>query len=632
MSPAPASVTIGRAPTATIPIAEPSVSWHHATIEATPQGHVLRDEGSSSGTFVNGLRTRTHRLEPGDIVQVGPVVLVYDGAQLVRADGSIGGVDIEVRRLTVELGGQPILRDVSATIARNEFTAVIGGSGSGKSTLLRAISGILPATSGDVLYNGQGITRSLDAFRPLMGFVPQRDIVHPLLTVRGALGYAAQLRLPADWSAEARSERIEEVVERVGLEDRIDHQIGRLSGGQVKRVSVALELLGNPRVLFLDEPTSGLDPGLDKRLMGLFRSLADGNRTVVVVTHATAHLDECDRVLMLAPGGRLVYDGDPVTLPRRFGVDTYADAFTVVEREPDSIEPLPASAPRRRDVAARTAWPRHRVGFGRCYRVVARRSLELALRDRRNLAILLLQAPVIGLILAAVGGEGAFGDPAAPIGSTQTIAFALALVAIWFGLINAIREIVKERPIADRERLAGLRGDAYVLAKLTPLLLLTGAQCLLLVALITPRTGWPDGGLVVSGFADAFVSLLLLGLASVAVAFVVSALAANEDQAASTIPFLLIPQFLLAGVVFPLGDIASVVSRLMIGRWGAEAVGGSVMICEHAPNAAACEASTRLDYPVTSGELLQTWALLGVVAILLLAVTALVLERQRARV
>lgn len=636
MTPDGGGVSIGRDPNSTIPIAEPSVSWTHATVVVEADRHLIVDAGSANGTFVNGLRVRRTKLEPGDIVQVGPVAFSYDGQQLVKVEASAAGIDIDVRNLGVTLGNHAILGGVELSIQRNEFVGIIGGSGSGKSTLLRAISGVLPPTTGQVLYNGLSLHASLDAFRPLIGYVPQRDIVHPQLTVGRALDYAARLRLPTDWASEERADRIRAVVDEVGLSHRIVHPISKLSGGQLKRVSVALELLGNPRVLFLDEPTSGLDPGLDKRLMSLFRELADGNRTVVVVTHTTTHLDLCDRIIMLAPSGHLVYDGAPNELPPTLGVESYADAFSRVEGDDfkfeDSTRAQQHRRSRRQTRPAQRAWPRRRLGFQRSYRVVAERNFEVVWRDKRNLLIMLTQAPVIGLIVAAVGTDRVFSDLDAPFGAAQTMAFALAIIAIWFGLINAIRDVVKERAIIDRERLAGLRTDAYVLAKATPLLVLTALQCLILLGLASFRTGWAPDDLVVSSPVDAYVSLTLVGFVGVTTALLVSALSANDDQAASTIPFLLIPQFLLAGVVFALGPVTGPLSRLMLGRWGAEAMGGSVAICEHLEIESDCSVVTDLSYPVSGVELLQIWIVLGLVSVLLLAATALALELQRARV
>lgn len=630
-----AGVSIGRDPASTIPIAEPSVSWAHAKVVVEANRHVIIDVGSSNGTFVNGLRVRRALLEPGDVVQVGPVAFSYDGQQLVEAEASAGGIDIDIRDLAVSLGNHSILNGVDLAIHCDELVGIIGGSGSGKSTLLRAISGVLPPTAGHVLYNGLPLYDSLDSFRPHIGYVPQRDIVHPQLTVGRALDYAARLRLPTDWARDERTDRIRAVVDQVGLAHRIDHPVSKLSGGQLKRVSVALELLGNPRVLFLDEPTSGLDPGLDKRLMRLFRDLADGNRTVVVVTHAITHLDVCDRVVMLNPSGRLAYDGAPDALPSTLGVESYADAFALVESDDyesaASAQPQQRRAIRRRVKPRQTAWPRRRLGFQRSYRVVAERNFEVAWRDKRNLLTMLAQAPVIGLMVAAVGTDRVFSDLSVPFRAAQTMAFALAIIAIWFGLINAIREIVKERPIVDRERLAGLRTDAYVLAKATPLLVLTAIQCVILLGFASFRTGWSPDYLVLSSVVDAYISLTLVGFVGVAMALLVSVLSANEDQAASTIPFLLIPQFLLAGVVFALGPITDPLSRLMLGRWGAEAMGGSVTICEHLEIESDCSVVTDLSYPISNTDLLQVWLVFGLISALVLAIAALILEWQRAR-
>jgi ABC-type multidrug transport system ATPase subunit len=629
----PAALGIGRDPASAIPIAEPMVSWHHAVLEATPSGYRLRDLGSSNGTFVNGMRVRSAVLQPGDVIQIGTATQMFDGSRLVRVGADAGGIDLEARNVSVHHGRHRILADITTTLRRNELVAVVGGSGAGKSTLIRTLAGILPASGGEILYNGSNLDHAIDAFRPAIGYVPQSDIVHPLLPVRRALDYAARLRLPSDWTAEDRAGRIEQVLAQVGLEDRADLEISRLSGGQRKRVSVALELLGNPRVLFLDEPTSGLDPGLDKRLMGLFRSIADGGRTVVVVTHSILHLESCDRVLMLAPGGHLVYDGPPAELPSTLGVESYAEAFTAVETGGKAI------ADRRADgrgadsptPVGHVPWPRRRTGFLRQFRIVTSRAFELAVRDRRNLMIVLAQAPIIALILAAVAGRSAFSDLTVPAETAQSVAYALGIVAVWFGLINAVREITKERAIVDRERLAGLRPDAYVAAKATPLLLLILLQCAVLVAITTLKVGVAPAEGLTGGLLGEYVALVLIGFAAVALALLVSTLVANEDRAMSTIPFLLIPQFLLAGVTFSLGPWTLPASYLTLSRWSTEAIGGSIGICDHAVLVGSCADIASLSYPANPTEIVLRWLVIGVTTLLLLGLTVVVLDRQRAR-
>ena len=626
------TITIGRDPASVLTIDEPTVSWNHAELVADARGHVLVDLGSTNGTYINGERVRRRALIPDDLIQIGPTVFLYDGEQLARTTASVTGIELIAAGVCVDVGEHRLLHDISLRIKPNELVAVIGGSGAGKSTLLRVLSGILPPSAGEVAYNGADFYDALDAFRPLIGYVPQSDIVHKSLTVERALDYAARLRLPADWTPEDRAERISVVLGQVGLSERATMPINKLSGGQLKRVSVALELLGNPRVLFLDEPTSGLDPGLDMKMMTLFREIANSGRTVVVVTHSVLHLQDCDRVIMLAPGGHITYDGPPADLPRMIGTGSYAEAFTAVELAgvPTHQKPIPAGARGHVNVA-RAPRPRHRASFSHQFSIVTERAFELSLRDRRNLAIVLAQAPLIALILVAVSPKWVFSDLATPAAQAQSVAFALSIVAVWFGLINAIREVTKERVIVDRERLAGLRVDAYVLAKALPLGILVAIQCVILVAVSSLKTGWSPINVVASSPVDTFISLTLVGVCSVGIALVVSTLVANEDRAMSAIPFLLIPQFLLAGVTFRLGPWTQPLSYLMISRWGTEGIGASVSICRHLPPAIPCSSLASLTYPDDGTGLILGWLVVGVTSLLLLVVSMLILDRQHPR-
>lgn len=625
-------ITIGRDPASSLTIDEPTVSWHHAELVADTRGHVLIDLGSTNGTYLNGERVRRRVLTPDDLIQIGPTVIRYDGNELATTNATVTGIEISAAGICVDVGDHRLLRNASFHINPNELVAVIGGSGAGKSTLLRTLAGILPLSGGTVKYNGSDLYDALDAHRPTIGYVPQSDIVHRSLTVSRALDYAARLRLPSDWTPADRAARIEAVLDQVGLGDRATLQIGKLSGGQVKRVSLALELLGNPRVLFLDEPTSGLDPGLDMRMMALFREIANNGRTVVVVTHSVLHLQDCDRLLMLAPGGYLAYNGPPSELPAAMGTASYAEAFAAVElAEPPSETKHEAVGPSSEKVIGRTSRSRHRASFAHQFMIVTERAFELSLRDKRNLAIVLAQAPLIAIILVAVSTKWAFSDFSVPLMKTQSVAFALSIVAVWFGLINAIREITKERVIVDRERLAGLRVDSYILAKMLPLGTLVAIQCLVLVAISSMKTGWSPINVVASSPVDTFISLTLIGICSVGVALVVSALVANEDRAMSAIPFLLIPQFLLAGVTFSLGTWTQPFSYLTISRWGTESIGASVAICRHLPPDTPCSSLASLTYPEDGTGLILRWLVVLVASLVLLIASMLILDRQRAR-
>ena len=425
-------------------------------------------------------------------------------------------VDLSVRLP----GGTVLLDDVSFSLEPRSMLAVIGPSGSGKSTLMNALTGFRFATDGDVRYDDQSLYANYDALRRRIGFVPQDDVVHTELTARSALTYAARLRFAADTDAEEREHRVQQVIAELGLGERADVPVGRLSGGQRKRVSVALELLTEPALLFLDEPTSGLDPNYERSVMEILRELADGGRTVIVITHSTQSLRLCDRVLVLAPGGRLAYFGPPQLvaavlratrvrrgLRRARGALVTPTGAPVSARIPSSTSTCDAVGHSDRGPAARRHGrpppPRRAChdarstsrGWFKQYATLTRRSFSVLAADRRNLALVMAQAPVLGLLMlvALPGGELA-PAPASQLRLISQASLVLLVVVLgvtWLGMSNAVREIAKELPIFRRERAAGLSISAYVASKATILGAITILQSAVLVALATADQGGP---------------------------------------------------------------------------------------------------------------------------------------------
>ncbi len=245
-----------------------------------------------------------------------------------------GPARLDVRNLAQRAGGRLLLEGVTFTALPGECVGLLGPSGSGKSTLLKACCGLTRPAEGEILLDGENLHAARDAWRARMGYVPQEDIIHTELTVRRAVGYAARLRLPAALAAGDRDAIVDRAIRQVGLTERASVRIGKLSGGQRKRASVAVELLAKPAVLFLDEPTSGQDPHLEESMMKLFRELAAGGTTIVVTTHAMANIELLDLVVLLA-GGRLVYAGPPADLLDHFGSRSYEGIFKrLVEGSP----------------------------------------------------------------------------------------------------------------------------------------------------------------------------------------------------------------------------------------------------------------------------------------------------------
>jgi ABC-type multidrug transport system ATPase subunit/pSer/pThr/pTyr-binding forkhead associated (FHA) protein len=432
MQPTPLSddrLTIGRAGDNTVVLNHPQISARHALLEKVEGGYRLTDTNSTNHVYVNGQRISTQLLRTGDELRIGPYRLIYTGTELRQYDES---TSIRVDALHLKKTGNNqvmLLNDISLVIPPRKFVALVGGSGAGKSTLMDALNGLRPAADGVVLYNGEDYYRNLAVFRTQLGYVPQDDIVHRELTVERALYYAARLRLPSDFTREQIQWRIDEVLEDVEMTERRDLLVSKLSGGQRKRVSIALELLANPSIFFLDEPTSGLDPGLDRKMMFLLRRLADKGHTIVLVTHATNNINSCDYVCFLTQGGRLAYFGPPNAAKDFFEKTDFAEIYSALEptREQPDIpaqaearfrasqdyqryiaEPLWEGQSQRRErsledaLPARAASRRARFRGGRGWSqffLLATRYLELLKNDTGNLLILLLQAPVIAVML-----------------------------------------------------------------------------------------------------------------------------------------------------------------------------------------------------------------------------------------
>ncbi len=359
---------IGRADDNDVVIKDLQVSRRHAELRDLSGGRFqLTDTGSSNGTFVNGQRITTTVVTEADVIGIGAATFRLAGNELREFDAA-EGVLLSARGLTVTLpSGKVLLDHVSFPLPERCLLGVIGPSGAGKSTLLGALTGMRPATSGSVLYDGRDLYANYAELRHRIGLVPQENILHTQLSARRGLSYAAELRFPQDTTAPERSRRVDEVLGELSLARHADTRTGSLSGGQQKRVNVALELLTKPSLLFLDEPTSGLDPGLDKSVMEMLAQLAKDGRTVMVVTHSVANLASCDRLLVLVPGGKVAYFGTPADGLRHFGHDDWAEVFQDFEAQPDRdwsrrlpplrlLRPLhqrPAAGPGRRRGAAR---------------------------------------------------------------------------------------------------------------------------------------------------------------------------------------------------------------------------------------------------------------------------------------
>ena len=564
--------------------------------------------------------TRSVAVSEGAVIAIGHHLLtLHDGRIEEYVDA--GGATFAALGLSVLAGKRLLLDEVGFALSAGEFLAVLGPTGAGKSTLVKALTGYRPADRGAVHYNGRDLYSAYAELRNRIGYVPQDDILHPQLTVRSALAHAARLRFPADVTSAERNHRVDEVMAELGLTERAKLQVSRLSGGQRKRTSVALELLTRPSLLLLDEPTSGLDPGYEKSVMRLLRRLADSGegKTVITVTHSIQSLELCDKVLLLAPGGQTAYFGPPGETLDYFRAAEYADVFEQLDAAPAGSAkaafaaspvraryldaPLAAhlaaaarmpgaagvpgvapgaalpgqrpggpggpAAPPYGPAAAAPARPAASPNLGHQLSTLLGRYREIIVADRRNTLLLLLQAPILGVLMLAVLGSGNLNQ-AGHGGRGGTAILALILGSTYLGASNSIREIVKERQILVRERAVGLSAAAYVLSKAALLGVLTAVQAAILTLFVVARQGGPDqGALIGSGRIELFLVATASGIAAMALGLALSALVSNADKALTLLPVVLLAQFLLSGALLPLNTPGlAELSYLSSARWG----------------------------------------------------------------
>ncbi len=462
--------------------------------------------------------------------------------------------------------GTRLLDDVSFTAERGQLVSVVGPTGAGKTSLARVLAGSLPVASGSRRVDGS------------VAFVPQHDTLHMGLTLRRALAYAAALRVA---NPATRADRVTAVISELGLERHADTVVRDLSVGQRKRATVAAQLLGDPDVIVLDEPTAGLDPGYERVVRDMLRSLAHSGRTVVTVTHSIAALEASDRVLFLAAGGTVAFFGTPKESAKYFGLKDPADVFLALDTEPQHVwqtkfrgsaqfqrylssaveEAAPSPRPRSggRDFLAHTA-------------LLVRRHFELLARDRRHLALLLMQAPVIGALLWAVLPA----DGLAPSQARQFSARAAVVVMFvvlsttWLGVTNAIREIVKEQAIVRSEGAAGMSAASYVVAKALSVGSITVVQSAVIALIATSRQSAPSSTALAQLVLIAGVS----GFTAAALGPAVSACARTADKALAILPIALVLQLVLAGGWAEDANMPLVgVARTLVGaRWGMAAM------------------------------------------------------------
>jgi len=602
--------TLGRDPRNSIQLEHPTVSLFHAEIARRDGGYELIDRNSTNGTYVNGERITRHALRARDRIALGAIQLVFDGNHIdQQSDGA--GVRLLAfglcRSVRDHRTGRPLalLDGISLVIEPREFVGLLGPAGSGKSTLMYALNGSYPADSGRVMINNSNLYQEFAALRAIMGYLPQEDILHRTLTIQECLYYAARLRLPDDFSEAEILTRVLEVIKILALSERADTQIGSLSGGQRKRVSLAIELLSKPSLLFMDEPTAGQDPRTEMKMMQHFREIANRGATVITTTHLLSSFSLLDKVGVLVRG-KLAYFGPSQDMLSYFKTSRPTEVFTRLEerssedwakrfraseyfREIMGVEPVDAGTPTPVKRPAKSEAPAQERGHSifRQLLTLIHRQLALRLRDWSSVAGLLIPPFAVAFLVGMMKQ-----NPNEP-----KVLFMVIFSALWLGCSGAVREIVDEQAIYRRERERNLSILSYLGSKLVYVILLGIVQSGIFVSVLTLLDAQQNH------FLEAWGIMTFMAVQGSLIGLVISALAGNPEKALYVFPLALIPQLLLAGLFVPVRTpqpffpvvkdtgviemqelpadlitrgmsptLRNVVSPLMVSRWGLEAL------------------------------------------------------------
>ncbi len=553
------SVTIGRNNDCDIIIESASVSRYHAVIEKSINDtYVLKDLGSRNGTFLNGNKIKDSVLiTVSDKIYVGRHQLSIQGkSKDLSEELAVTAIGIE----KVYPNGVKALKRMDISIPSKSLLAVMGPSGCGKSTLLKALNGDSPSTRGKVMLFGQELLTNYDYLKTQIGYVPQDDIVHQQLTVKQCLYFTAKLRLDNP-SEEKIHSKIDEILLNLNISHIKENLISEISGGQRKRVSIAVELLTDPLILFLDEPTSPLDPQTVEDFLQILKRLSDQGTTVVMVTHKPEDLIYMDEVIFMAEGGNVVYYGDSKKYKEYFKVDTAVSVFSEISGKSSTywvnkyLNPRPLTLINSQSIDIKS---KSETTLLKQYFWLTKRYFKIKTNDKINSLIMLIQAPIIAILICIIFKE-----------LSNAVLFMAAISTIWLGTQNAARKIVSEKAIFKRERMFNLNILPYFFSKISVLSSFSLIQSGLFVFIL--YVGYAGSIVQLNEPINAFLWMSFLSLASTFLGLLLSSIVNTTEKAMTIVPLLLIPQIMLAGFVEKVNNLGvELLSYLTLSRWGVE--------------------------------------------------------------
>ena len=554
-------IFIGRSTDCDVVLNYRTVSKWHATItKKSTNTYTIEDGGSTNGTFVNGRKIKKlTEITATDKIFIGRHQLSLEGkTKDLNEELAITAVGIEI----TYPNGVKALKKMDLSIPSKSIIAIMGPSGCGKSTLLKALNGDTPSSKGRVFLFNLELSNNWQYLKTKIGYVPQDDIVHQQLTVQECLFFTAKLRLenPSD---DEIDEKINQVLTDLNMLDKKDNLISNLSGGQRKRISIAVELMTDPLIIFLDEPTSPLDPQTVDDFLGIMKKLSEKGTTVLMVTHKPEDLEYMDEVIFMADGGHIVYYGDSKRYKEYFNVKTAVSVFSQISGESSKIwiEKYLNPRPLSNTSSSSAIKPPSDTSIIKQFFWLTKRYFTIKTNDKVNSSLMIVQAPIIAILICLIFNQ-----------ISSAVLFMIAISAIWLGTQNAAREIVSENAIYKRERMYNLQIFPYILSKISVLTVFSIIQSFLFICILTVRYNTDaDAMVVIDRPINLFSWMVFLSISSTFLGLLLSSMVKTTERAMTILPLILLPQIMLAGLIAKVSNVfVEFISYLTISRWGIE--------------------------------------------------------------
>ena len=534
-----------------------TVSRKHASIsQIEGENYLLKDLNSTNGVYFNGVKINEVIIKRDDFFIIGKNTI----SALGKIKSLVEQISIKVEGVSKKFNENSIsLYPLSFQIKSKSLTAIMGPSGCGKSTLLKLMNKEITASSGTISLFGLDLNTNFSYLKKQIGYVPQDDIIHLELTVWQSIYYAAKLRLD-NYSENEIIDRINHLLRVLRIEKIKDNLNSGISGGQRKRVCIAIELLSNPLLLLLDEPTSPLDPQSIEEFLSILIQLKNEGTTIVMVTHKPEDLVFMDEVIFLAENGHFIYKGETSNYLSHFNVQNTIDVYSELSGENAKrwIGKSTNDQQKYIPISQKIDFEKDKINWFNQFRWLTLRNIKVKTNDKLNTSILILQAPIIALLISLIFKEISLG-----------VLFMMCVSSIWFGVNNSAREIVKEQSIYRRERKFNLSISTYILSKLTTLTIIASIQAVLFNAVLF--LAYQNSFVSFSSYLNMSIWILFLTTISSLMGLLISASMTSTEKVMSLVPILLIPQIMLAGVITKIENgLVEFISYLTFSRWGNE--------------------------------------------------------------